>query len=289
MSSFRVVTWNVLYREVLDRLPQLTDRLTEINADVALLQETTIEHATTLAESLNLRLVAHGEVRPGEVNSTVAVLTRQNLPVQVTVRPLASSERQSFYYLAADMMIDNHLVRFGTTHLRNTQHAGELGVDDGYRRAAQELDSVASIANESIRGSVEMRCAQLAQIAQFRRGLRSADAEILAGDMNFLPDGIEYRTILGWGMSDAWRAAPRLGSGATILQRNPLIADPPTVYSDLKSSVLHGARGDLDYTLDFQFFHGSLMAGPAWLVGDVDPGDEWPSDHLGIVVEYSLK
>lgn len=282
-ENLRILTWNVLYRDVDARLPLLVPRVEAIRPDVFLVQETTAAHARALASATGMHLVAEGE-RTHPTAPTINAILAAEPPVRAASHTIDAGARCT--YLTADWQVGSTLLRVGTTHLRHTHQAGRMGVDSGYRAVARGVDA-AAIASDSIRESVSMRLAQLAEIRRLREE-DAVDAEVLTGDLNFVPDGAEYGEIVSWGLNDAWRAAPRLGSGATIVERNDLIGDGRGVYRDLRDGAMPGAGGDLDYTLDYQFSRGAIDVGHAWIVGDVDAGESFPSDHLGIVVEYRI-
>jgi endonuclease/exonuclease/phosphatase family metal-dependent hydrolase len=281
------VTWNVLWRERAARQNILVESLREASPDVVFLQETSPAHASVVAAALGMCLAAVPATGSTETTSVPAILTSEK-PVESRVlslpRPLDLSA------VSAVAEVEGVRVRLISTHLRHTPHAGRMGIDVDYRSASLGRIPVAGIRDDAIRTSVEVR---LAQLEALRTGLipkAPDEAVIIGGDFNFVPDGVEYRMVLGWGLSDSWRAAPRLGSGATIIDRNPLIADGRRPYASLASTLLPGAPRSLDYTLDFQFHTGpGLAVEAAWIIGEPRTGDGvWPSDHLGIVAEYDL-
>ncbi|WP_141692796.1 endonuclease/exonuclease/phosphatase family protein [Leifsonia xyli] len=199
--------------------------------------------------------------------------------------PLGGAERR----LATATIPCNGLpLRFTSLHLRNTERAGRLGLDRDYRAAGAGRLPLDGVRDDGIRRSVEIRLEQLAAVEE-RLGAWPGQPHILTGDLNFLPDGLEYRRIIGWGLADAWRAAPRLGSGATILERNPLVGDGPRAYAEQAAPLLPGSTGDLDYTLDYQFHSPGLRPGAAWTLSDPGRDGAWPSDHLGHVVDYTVE
>jgi endonuclease/exonuclease/phosphatase family metal-dependent hydrolase len=290
MKSIRVVTWNVLDRNRMVRLPVLSHALSQVDADVVLLQETDKEHAAALAAALGLQLAGVGPDFANGVTSVPAVLTRV-APTACSVHPLTRGVRD-YFFVEAVVPIGGIPIRFGSAHLQHTHLAGRMGIDRDYRAVALGGADIDSISDASLRESVIIRMAQVADIHRIR-AVAEDGPEIIGGDLNFVPRGLEYQAMLRVGdrlaLADAWMAGPRLGSGATVVERNPLIADGLAAYESRVVDRFLGATGQLDYTLDFQLCSSELEVGDAWIVGDpLDGAKDWPSDHLGLVVEYSL-
>ena len=97
----------------------------------------------------------------------------------------------------------------------------------------------------------------------------------------------EYRHLTNCGWSDSWRQRPRLGVHATVLHDNPLLP-PVELPSYLRAHAdLPGRAANFDYTLDYQFMRPeTLRADHAWTFGGA--ADGYPSDHLGVAVDYSV-
>ncbi|XVQ09604.1 endonuclease/exonuclease/phosphatase family protein [Spirillospora sp. CA-255316] len=282
VEAIRVATWNTLSRDRTRRVDLAAAQLRAIDPDVILLQETAEEHARTIAERLGLVLAALDHADSPEVASAVLARTwlRPNQPPNrldgIAGRAMAAT---------ADLAIGDRRLRATSAHLRNTPSAGRLGIDPDYRAAASGAAAAEAIADASIRTSVLARLRQLDQLDNARRH-DPIDCEVFGGDLNFVPGGIEYRRVRSWGLADAWTAAPRIGSGATILERNPLVSDS-SAHRESAVRAYPGISRDLDYTLDFQFHSPSLIAGAAWVFGEPLDGDVWCSDHLGIAVDYT--
>lgn len=284
MATLRVATWNVLYRDLESRTPLLADRILEVGPDVLFLQETNPDHARRLADLVGMRLAAVAPATPDH-DAAPAILTR--IPVVAAgIRQLQPPAPDGHAYVFADIGVGSTTIRCATTHLRHTYNAGRLGLDAAYASAARGAGPLADITDEGIRTSVTTRLNELAQIETIRGGLEPR-MEIFGGDLNFVPGGVEYARILEWGMVDSWRQGPRLGSGATVLGTNPLVSGGSEAYASSYSDLLPGHRGPIDYTLDFLFHTPEVIAGHAWTFGTGD-GDDWPSDHLGLAVEYTV-
>lgn len=316
MSELRVATWNVLNRDRARRTPLLVETLARVDADVVLLQETEPAHARELADTLGYAWYVAAPTGDAPVESLPALLSR--LPVaNVEMIELPTDYRQRFYAVCAEIGTPAGPLTAVSTHLRHTARAGRMALDPAVRAWDDTAPGVQGDAAPGVRGDaapgtaaddetdlatrasdpdpdspaaiIAMRLAQLAVIRE-RLG-RYLDAPLLfGGDLNFLPDGPEYRAVLDWGVRDAWRAGPRLGSGATILEHNPLIADGAGIYAEEFGRQAPGGEAPLDYTLDFQFASPFLRPGAAWVFGRPSPAtrDQWASDHLGIAVDYHL-
>ncbi|MEV0705196.1 endonuclease/exonuclease/phosphatase family protein [Saccharopolyspora sp. NPDC050389] len=284
MEAIRVATWNTLSRDRMHRIGLAAAQLRAVDPDVILLQETAEGHARTLADELGLVLAALDHVDSAEV--ATAVLTRPDLQPHQPPKGLDGVAGRAMV-ATVDLSFGDRRLRTTSAHLRNTPSAGRLGFDPDYRAAASDAAAVESIADESIRTSVLARLHQLGQLKNARRQL-TIEGEVFGGDLNFVPCGIEYRRVKSWGLADAWTAAPRIGSGATILERNPLVIDS-SAHREAAVRAYPGISRDLDYTLDFQFHSPSLIAGAAWVFGEPIDGDSWASDHLGIAVDYAWR
>ncbi|SEB09714.1 endonuclease/exonuclease/phosphatase family protein [Leifsonia sp. 21MFCrub1.1] len=287
--SIRTLTWNVLYRDRRERAAILADYVTRIRPDVVMLQETSPADAAALAHSTGLRLAAVPDVLSDADTSVPALLTSAAFR-EPSIIELPHPQQRHYYGVTATVHHDGADVQAASAHLRHTWQAGRMGCDDDYRAAARGVTMPAQ-ADTEFAESVNHRLDQLTSLlAALDETETGAEARLLAGDMNFVPDGPEYNTIVQAGWVDAWRAAPRLGSGATILDTNPLVLDNPRPYRDYVTSLMPGSTSRLDYTLDFHFSRGSVSAGRAWVVGEPENADTgaWPSDHLGIVVDYHL-
>lgn len=291
MSALRVATWNVLNRDRAHRTPLLVETLARVDADVVLLQETEPAHARELADALGYSWCVAAPAGDAPVESLPALLSR--LPVANTeVIELPTDYRQKFYAVCAHLAMPTGTVTAVSTHLRHTPQAGRMALDPAVRAYGEAGD-----APVDIDGPAATIALRLTQLAVIRRHLdaRLGAPLVFGGDLNFLPDGPEYRAVLDWGVRDSWRAGPRLGSGATILEHNPLIADGAGVYTDPFVRQAPGGEAPLDYTLDFQFASRSLRPGAAWVFGRPSPSpspatrDQWASDHLGIAVDYSVE
>lgn len=283
MSTLRVATWNVLFRSRTERSGLLADHLRAVDADVVLLQETDAEHAEEMARRIGL-FVADVDVDSERPHVGVAVLWSATLAAarsgptdRIPLSPM---------YAEATTVVDGRTLRFASTHLSNTPEAWRLTFDRDYRAAATDRALIGRISDTSIRHSVARRMAQLDELLSYRAST-GAQAEVLGGDFNCVPRGVEYNTMLASGLHDAWTAGPRIGAGTTVLARNPLIGDGQAA-ARVASAELPGFDADPDYALDFQFHSPSVTPRNAWTFGEARAG-RWASDHLGIAVDYTVR
>lgn len=274
----RILTWNILWRERDDRRGVLTDHIRRIDPDVILLQESSPGHADALASDLGFAVAVVADDPVAEVVSTPSIITR--LPFVAPIGYQLGRTPDRTYWLV-EVTIGG--IRVATMHLQHTHQAGTMALDSDYR-AVDTRAGVEHIADEEIRNSVRTRLEQLDIV---REVVCDGTPTVFGGDLNFAPDGIEYRTIVSWNVVDTWRVGPRLTNRATILQANPLVHGGTSVYSDQAEHLLPGTIGPLDYTLDYLFSSPGLTVGNAWTVGRPLAQSEWPSDHLGVVIDLT--
>lgn len=285
MDVLTVATWNVLYRGLDQRTPLLAECIRTVCPDVLLLQETNLVHAHRLADAVGMRVAAVGAGTEGPAADVIPAILSALPVIDAGARPLRLPEARP--YVFADVQFEGQQVRCATTHLRHTAQAGRMGADRDLAATSRGERGINEIGDEEIRSSVARRLSELAEIQHVRSQLEPLP-EIFGGDLNFVPRSPEYHRILGWGMADAWTDGPRLGSGATIVGVNPLIGDGPLAYDALLTARYPGHVGPIDYTLDYQFHTHRLRADHAWTFGNAIDNVGWPSDHLGLAVEYSL-
>lgn len=287
MTTVRVATLNVLWRDRMGRLDVAGRALQRVDADIILLQETSAEHAAALAERIGHEpVLVAPDARPGEVTSVPAILSRTPA-VRTRLVELPLRGDRPHYACLATFGADAGGLTAVSTHLRHTNQAGRMALDARLRTWTPPMDDPgpSDPRGTDLLGTVADRMIQLEGAhAEVRRFFGTP--LVFGGDLNFVPDGPEYRTILAWGLADSWRAGPRLGSPHTILEANPLIGDGPGLYSAEAATAYPGMGGGLDYTLDFLFHSRAIRAGAAWVFGRPTAGEDWPSDHLGLVVEY---
>ncbi|MDO5512861.1 endonuclease/exonuclease/phosphatase family protein [Corynebacterium sp.] len=272
----RILTWNILFRERQDRLHTLAEHIRRIDPDVILLQESSPEHAQELASMLGHDLAIAADDPAADVVSCPAIITR--LPFTDAREHLLEATPERHYWMV-EVMIGG--VRVASTHLQHTHEAGTMALDADYR-GVDKREKVESIGEIEIRTSVTTRLSQLDII---REVVTDGTPTVCGGDFNFPPDGIEYRTIIEWGLVDAWRAGPRLSNRNTILQFNPLVSGGAHAYSRRAEQQLPGSTGPLDYNLDYVFTTPGLRIEDSWTVGRPFHDGAWPSDHLGVVAD----
>lgn len=287
--TLRIATWNILNRHRFDRLELVASHLRNSRPDVVLLQEASPLYARALAEKLGMEVaVTAGDPASTDIDDDISVpaILSALEASDPQKDELPSDSDRMFFHVSTMIRSAGNEVRVGTTHLRHTPHAGRMGFNKDYLASAASRDRADKIKDAELRISVLQRLEQLdSMLTRFEPG----QPTIFGGDLNFVPDGIEYRTLSSR-FTDTWRGAPRLGHGATILERNPLIADGRGIYHAEADQLLEGSTGDLDYTLDYQFCSRGIQVGNAWTIGEprTAGSSAWPSDHLGIVANYEL-
>ncbi|MDO5533571.1 MAG: endonuclease/exonuclease/phosphatase family protein [Propionibacteriaceae bacterium] len=290
MNTVRIATWNILWRNREQRLDTVAQVLRKVNPDIVLLQETSPDHAASLAEQIghHVALVATSLRDTADPISVPAILSHQQ-PEDTELLVLPQRGDRPHYACVARFGAWAHGITAVSTHLRHTNRAGRMGFNPTLRSwTPPSQDSGPSDPRGTdLLGTVWDRMVQLQAIHEMLRD-RLDTPLVFGGDLNFVPDGPEYRAILDWGLADSWRAAPRLGYGETILEANPLIGDGPGLYSKVAADLFPGFAGPLDYTLDFQFTTPSVQPGNAWVFGRPVAGEPWPSDHLGLAVDHEL-
>ena len=271
-ARLRVATWNLLYVDLEGpRLDRVADMLGRLNADLVCAQEVgEPSHA-----ELTRRLRCHGfwaptGTEPPESDFGCSLWSRYPLTGAHRIPLDRRALRQ-----AAAVEVDTPLGTLSviSAHLTHTPAAGMAAACPPYEDSQQIP-------------SVESRLAEISSLTAAVAAL-GGDHRLLCGDLNLLPDGPEYRSLVDCGWCDSWRQRPRLGSGATVVHDNPLL--PPVELPDYRRAHagLPGRAANFDYTLDYQFIRPeSLRADHAWTFGG--PEDGCPSDHLGIAVDYSL-
>ena len=268
----RVVTWNVLYRDLARRLDRLTEVLARLDAHVVCTQEALADTHHVLAERLGLSSywVPSGFPPPAdEIGCAVA----SRYPV-VEARALGMDAAKPTRSAAA-ALIDTPLgmVWIISAHLMYTPTAGLGAADPPY-------------GSDSPVPSVAARIDEISALSTTAADL-DGDHVLLCGDLNLLPDSPEYRHLAACGWADAWRRRPRLGSRATIVDANPLLDDAEPAHYRRAHQGLAGGPDTFDYTLDYQMLRGETLAAThAWTIGGQRDG--YPSDHLGVVVDYTI-
>ena len=277
MSTLRVVTWNVLYRNRDDRLGLLAATVSALEPDVVLLQESSPQHAEDLAAELGMHVAAV----PGDdadLVSVPAVLTARE-PSEFHIGALSGDDGRNYYLATAVIEVDSARIRLGSTHLRHTPSAWQM-TEAGKRFATE---SGIRIDVDTIDDTASVRLRQVAEIdALLHQATTPVDHEILGGDFNLVPDSPEHAAIIGNQFRDSWNDTTALRPRETVLARNPLIGDtPPRMRSAGTTSRA------FDYTLDYQFHSTGLVVDHAEVIGEPNDAGTWPSDHLGLVVDYS--
>lgn len=272
----RILSWNILYRDRDDRLEVLADHIRRIDPDVILLQESSPSHAQSLADVLGFHVAVAADDLAAEVISTPAIVTRA--PAEESAMHLLGETSDRHYWMVEASVGGR---RVASLHLQHTYMGGTMALDADYR-GVDSAQQVADIADVEICTSVTTRLEQLDVVREI---VCDGTPTIFGGDFNFPPDGVEYRTILGWGVTDTWRAGPRLTNRASILQINPLVSGGSHAYSERADEQLPGTTGPFDYNLDYIFTTEGLRVGDSWTVGRPFGSGAWPSDHLGVVVD----
>ena len=271
--GIRVANWNVMWRFASpeERLPLVLEHLRNVGADAVALQECSPDQVSTLAAALGMDFhYAGAPLGRGGTEMGNAVLVRGVIEER-THRwlPMVKAEDMRRVAVAVKIRFADSSVWVVSVHLTRTPNAGEVALD----LSEPESRDVAS---------------RLAQIADLRAFTDELDAAaVVAGDWALLPDSAEYRAVAEAGFVDSWRAQPRLGSRVTTPSDCPYLAKEMTRYRQVARD-----RGveldDPGFCLDYQFLPDDrLHAGLAWTFGrPADAGEMWPSDHLGVCVDY---
>ena len=254
-----------------ERLPLVLEHLRGVGADAVALQECSPDQVSTLAAGLGMDFhYAGAPLGRGGTEMGNAVLVRGAIEEGMhRWLPMVKAEDMRRVAVAAKIQLDGPSVWVVSVHLTRTPNAGEVALD----LSAPESRDVAS------------RRAQIADLRAFADELDAA--AVVAGDWAFLPDSAEYRSVVDAGFVDSWRARPRLGSRVTTPSDCPYLAKEMTRYRQVARD--RGAElDDPGFCLDYQFLSDNrLQAGLAWTFGrPADTGEIWPSDHLGVCVDY---
>lgn len=300
-SPLRVLTWNILKWSRPAREDALIDVMAQVDADVLLLQECDAHTAERLAGRLGLSALAVGAGDPAADDprhSDPCILTRLAHRNVRRVALEADRPDQQPDALAAEVELPGgRWLEVRSLHLSHTPEAGRLGFDREYLLWDWEAPNWTGVRADSVRR-------RLTQVPAAFGG--DVSLGVAGGDINCPPFGPEFRAIAQLGWADAWSAAPRLGSGTTIVEASPYTAVEAAGYRRDGSTWWPAASGPWDYTLDAQF-HRGLAPLWAWTVGrgprqdwaldgscranpahDEWTNPAWPSDHLGVVVDYEF-
>ncbi len=271
-ARLRVATWNLLYVDLCGpRLDRIAATLGHLSADLVCAQEVGERSHAELTRQLGLHgfWVPTGSESP-QRDFGCSLWSRW--PFTTTLRiPLDPCVLRQAAVVKAATPLGKVLVI--SAHLTHTPAAGMAAAWPPYEDD-QQVPSVKS---------------RLAEIAALTKATTRLDGEhrLLCGDLNLLPDSAEYRRLIDCGWSDSWRQRPRLGVSATVIHDNPLLVPLELPHYRRAHESLSGRADDFDYTLDYQFMRPeTLRADHAWTFGGADDG--YPSDHLGIAVDYSL-
>ncbi len=269
-SHLRVVTWNLLYRDQRQRLDRLTDALARLDAQIVCVQEILATTHEPLAERLGLHSHwAPSGFPPPATGLGCAVASRHPIVEARTLQLGASNAGRA----AAAVKLRTPLgtVWAISAHLMCTPDAGLAAAYPPYETRAP----IASVAQ---------RIDEITTLSGTAAAL-AGDHVLLCGDLNLLPDSAEYRHLTACGWIDTWRRRPRLGSRATIVDANPRLPGAELTRYRHAHTGLPGRPDAFDYTLDYQMIRGeTLLAAHAWTIGGQRDG--YPSDHLGLAVDY---
>jgi endonuclease/exonuclease/phosphatase family metal-dependent hydrolase len=264
-GGWRVATWNVWWRfgpEPLRRRPGIEATLRQVGADVICLQEvyrdrSGADDARDLGAELGYRVVGTGADPTAERTLGNAILSRWDI-VDEGERPLPDTRGRHGHRRALWAVL---AAPFGPLTVISTHLA--------YR-----FDESA------------VRQHQVAVLAELAAELRPDPARgapvVLCGDLNAVPDSEEIRLLTGRSappvaglvFNDCWPQV-RDDPGRTWVRRNPHLVD----------SVWPERR--LDYVL-VSWPRPAPLGNPtqAFLLGDGPVDGIWPSDHLGVAVDF---
>ena len=264
----RVVSWNLLYDALAARLEPIRTQISALRPDVALLQELTADTVEPLAAALGMHASVCGTTR----GHFTGVFTAEPHHLIETIE-LESPDDGSPSISAAQFRVGDQVLVLASVHLTASPSAAI---------AAHKQDPQSPSRN-----------ARLEQIDCLLGRPWTGERTIVAGDFNALPDSLEYNRILESGLTDVWRHRPRVGGRATIVQDNPLVGvDPYRERRDAydAESVQLGRRPAerIDFCLDYQFVTPGVVGVDATTFGRGSAATGWPSDHLGLVVDYEF-
>ena len=270
-ARLRVATWNLLYRDLEgSRLDLIADTLSRLRADIVCAQEVPEHSHAELSERLEgSSFWAPTGTESPEKSFGCSLWSRYPM---TEVREIPLDPRVLRQAAAVEVVTPLGTLLVISAHLTHTPAAGMAAADPPYEDD-QQIPSVRS------------RIAEISALTAAVAGLR-CDHRLLCGDLNLLPDSPEYRHLTDCGWSDSWRQRPRLGVHATVLHDNPRLP-PVELPRYLRAHAgLPGRADNFDYTLDYQFMRPeTLRADHAWTFGGAVDG--YPSDHLGVAVDYS--
>jgi endonuclease/exonuclease/phosphatase family metal-dependent hydrolase len=262
---WRVATWNLWWRfgpEPQRRRPAIEATLGQVAADVVCLQEVYCDRAGAddardLGAQLGYRVVGTVSDPTAERTLGNAILSRWDV-VDQGERRLPDAQGRDGHRRALWAVL---AAPFGPLTVISTHLA--------YR-----FDESA------------VRQQQVAVLAELAGELRPDPTRgapvLLCGDLNAVPDSEEIRLltgrcappVAGLVFNDCWPQV-RDDPGHTWVRRNPYLVD----------SVWPERR--LDYVL-VSWPRPAPLGNPtqAFLIGDGPVGDIWPSDHLGVAVDF---
>ena len=271
-ARLRVATWNLLYVDLQGpRLDRIATTLGHVSADLVCAQEVDERSHAELTRRLGLHdfWAPTGSESP-ERDFGCSLWSRWPFTSTLQIPLDPGVLRQA---AAVEVATPLGKVAAISAHLTHTPAAGMAAANPPYENA-QRIPSVQS---------------RLAEIAALTAAATRFDGEhrLLCGDLNLLPDSTEYLRLIDCGWSDSWRQRPRLGVSATVVHDNPMLAPVELPHYRRAHENLPSRADNFDYTLDYQFMAPeTLRADHAWTFGGADDG--YPSDHLGIAVDYSL-
>lgn len=271
-GCLRVVTWNILYRDQEQRFDRLADALTRLDADIVCLQEILAATHESLAERLGLHShwVPAGFPPPAERLGCAVAGRHPIVDAQALLLGAGNTDRAA---AAAKLQTPRGTLWAISAHLMYTPDAGLAAAYPPYETRAP----IASVAH---------RIDEISTLSETAAALEGSHV-LLCGDLNLLPDSTEYRHLTACGWTDTWRQRPRLGSRATIVDTNPLLPGAELARYRHAHTGLPGRPDAFDYPLDYQMLRGeTLLAAHAWTFGG--ERDEYPSDHLGLAVDYHV-
>lgn len=271
-KRLRVVTWNLLYQDLQGpRLDRIAGTLIRLNADIVCAQEVPeCSHAELSSRLGGSSFWAPTGTEP-PLDSFGCSLWSRYPTVNTREIPLhPQGQRQA---AAIEVLTPLGTLLAISAHLTHTRAAGMAAADPPYE-------------NDEQISSIESRKSEISFLTGAVAGLR-CDHRLLCGDLNLLADSPEYHHLTGSGWSDSWRQRPRLGLRATVVHDNPLLTSSGLPKYLRAHADLPGRADNFDYTLDYQLLRPeTLRADRAWTFGGAVDG--YPSDHLGVAVDYSL-
>lgn len=260
----RVVVWNLWWEFTRpdERYAAVAEELLDLEPDVVLLQEVAPDRADAIAARIGAAAtwgggqVAPDRFPPGphEIPFGNAVVSRWPILDSIVV-PLSKPAHDG-----------------GTRQMV----AARIDEPAGPRWHA-------SVHLTYLREDGPMRMRQLDELRRVLADLEPLDRRpLVGGDCNMLPGESEHRHAEALGFVDLWRPRDNTVAEITVTSANPHLVDSAERFRNRTNAVV--TDDEAGFCLDYLFSVGD----GGWpnierrVVGRQPPGQQWPSDHLGL-------